>query len=75
MTLAYGVDPKKHDRAQARESVDWLLWKVAPPYMSYVPLVENDAERKDNLDLIFSRSGSPAPGPLSDLDLLSDPDV
>lgn len=73
--LAYGVDPKKHDRAQVRSTVDWMLSKMSSPYMAYVPLVEDDSERDGLLDLIIQQSGTLIPGPLSDPEWLAEPNV
>lgn len=71
--LAYGVDPADRDRAQLRATVDWMLAKVAAPYMDYVPLVMDASERDGLMDRIINASGNLVDGPLSDVDWLSDP--
>lgn len=71
--LAYGVDVKARDRAQLRSTLDWLLSKVAAPYMDYVPVVMDDSERAGLMDRIIEASGTQVPGPLSDVDWLRDP--
>lgn len=73
--LAYGVDPKKHDRAQVRSTVDWMLSKMSSPYMAYVPLVNDDSDRDGVFGMIVRQSGTPIPGPLSDPEWLAEPDV
>jgi hypothetical protein len=73
--LAYGIDVRHRDRAQIQSSIDWLLSKVESPYMSYVPLVENDAQRGGLVEDIIARSGTVVPGPLSDMEWLTDPYV
>lgn len=71
--LAYGVDPAGRDRAQLRATIDWMLSKMAAPYMDYVPLVTDASERDGLMDRIVASSGTVVDGPLSDLGWLSDP--
>jgi hypothetical protein len=71
--LAYGVDPADRDRAQLRATVDWMLSKMAAPYMNYVPLINDASERDGLMDRIVRASGTFVDGPLSDVDWLSDP--
>ena len=73
--LAYGVDPADRDRAQLRATIDWMLSKMASPYMSYVPLINDPSERDGLMKAIAGESGTPVDGPLSDVDWLADPDV
>lgn len=73
--LAYGIDVRRRDRAQIQSSIDWLLSKVESPYMNYVPVVENDAQRGGLIEDIIARSGTGVPGPLSDMEWLTDPYV
>ena len=73
--LAYGLDPADRDRAQLRATVDWMLSKMASPYMSYVPLINDPSERDGLMKAIVESSGTPIDGPLSDVDWLEDPDV
>ena len=73
--LAYGVDVKDRDRAQLRATIDWMLSKMASPYMSYVPLINDPSERDGLMTAIAEASGTPVDGPLSDVDWLADPDV
>jgi len=73
--LAYGIDPADRDRAQLRATIDWMLSKMASPYMSYVPLVNDPSERDGLMKAIAAESGTPVDGPLSDVDWLADPDV
>jgi hypothetical protein len=73
--LAYGVDPTDRDRAQLRATVDWMLSKMASPYMNYVPLINDASERDGLMKAIVEASGTPVEGPLSDADWLADPDV
>ena len=73
--LAYGVDVKDRDRAQLRATIDWMLSKMASPYMSYVPLINDASERDGLMTAIAEASGTPVDGPLSDVDWLADPDV
>lgn len=71
--LAYGIDPTDRDRAQLRATVDWMLSKMAAPYMNYVPLINDASERDGLMDRIVRASGTAVDGPLSDVDWLSDP--
>lgn len=71
--LAYGVDPAGRDRAQLRATVEWMLSKMAAPYMDYVPVVTDASERSGLMDRIISATGTQVDGPLSDVDWLSDP--
>ena len=73
--LAYGVDPKKHDRAQVQATVDWLLNKMSSPYLEYVPLANDASDRDHVFGLITRQSGTHVPGPLSDPEWLAEPFV
>lgn len=73
--LAYGVDATDRDRAQLRATVDWMLSKMASPYMNYVPLINDASERDGLMKAIVEASGTPVDGPLSDVNWLADPDV
>ena len=71
--LAYEVDASVMDREQARQTVNWILDKMASPYMNYVPVVMDDSQREQLMQDIVERSGQPVPGPLSDVEWLGDP--
>jgi len=73
--LAYGVDPADRNRAQVRATVDWMLSKMAAPYMDYVPLIMDASERQGLKDRIVRASGTPIAGPLSDVAWLRDPSI
>jgi len=71
--IAFGVEPTDRHLGQIKATIDWLLNKMESPYMSYVPLVDDDSQRGALLDMLIERSGHPQPGPLSDPDWLASP--
>lgn len=58
-TLAYGVDLTDRDRAQLRATIDRMLSKMASPYMSYVPIINDPSERDGLMKPIVGESGTP----------------
>lgn len=73
--LAYAVQPEEHEKEQVQATMDWVLRKLESPYIAYVPLIDDASQREGLIETLIARSGTPHPGPLSDLTWLSDPSI
>lgn len=73
--LVVDADTANHEVDQLHATVDWMLAKMASPYMAYVAPVDSDQDRRAAIQAVVSRAGTRVPGPLSDPEWLADPMV